>query len=244
MMKKFVLTIISALLLALMTLSLCGCFILPKYSDPKSIEIADEIYVNGFYDNLWVDGITVAEETPPDMETKYHYWWKVDNAPFDMYCAQNKEKLYWNPSIYCKKSEYEKVKAYYASPENYDYFIGTYLKDENHIKLDEQYEEYAEKAIEFIIALDSTFGVGGIFDPFEDRKITVDVEFLDWDRVTIYRISKDGFFTTLHMELAIYNGTLYRHVSSDDSKKQTVFYCFDDDVSRHMVDAFLSYEII
>ena len=109
---------------------------------------------------------------------------------------------------------------------------------------DEQYEEYAEKAIEFIIALDSTFGVGGIFDPFEDRKITVDVEFLDWDRVTIYRISKDGFFTTLHMELAIYNGTLYRHVSSDDSKKQTVFYCFDDDVSRHMVDAFLSYEII
>ena len=122
-------------------------------------------------------------------------------------------------AIYCKESQFEQVKAHYSNPSNYNYYIGRYLEDDTSVLLDKNDEEYAERAIKFLIDLDSTFGVGGIFDPFEDRKITVDVEFLDWDRVTIYRISKDGFFTTLHMELAIYNGTLYRHVSSDDSRQ-------------------------
>lgn len=233
--------LITLLIAASFTIGLSGCFLMQKYSDPKSIIIDGHTYVTGFYENLWPNGITVGEERPTYYESAYHYWWKVENAPFDMYCAQNKEALYWNPAIYCRESEFEEVNRYYSDPQNYDYFIGIYLEDEQHIRLSEQDEPYAERAIEFIIEMDNALGAGGIFDPLQDKKITLDAEFFDWDRVTIYRTSKDGFFTTLHMELAIYDGALYRQISYDESKKQTTFYVFDKDVSDYMVDLFEKY---
>lgn len=95
--------------------NLSACSILPKYSDPESMEIQGQKYVTGFYDNLWPVGITVSENEPAAFESKYHYWWKVENAPFDMYCAQNKEALYWKPAIYCKESQFEQVKAHYSN---------------------------------------------------------------------------------------------------------------------------------
>ena len=161
-----------------------------------------------------------------------------------MYCAQNKEALYWKPAIYCKESQFEQVKAHYSNALNYNYYIGRYLEDDTSVLLDKNDEEYAERAIKFIIDLDSTFGVGGLFDPFEDRKVTFNIELLDWDRVTIYRVSKDGFFTTLHMELAIYDGELYRYSSYDEEKRQTTFYSFDDDVSKHMVRLFNNLNVL
>ena len=221
---------------------LSGCSLLPEYSDPKSMEIEGEVYVTGFYENLWPDGITVGEDEPAVFESNYHNWWKVKNAPFNMYCAQNKEALYWNPAIYCKESEFKEVEAYYSDPENYNYYIGRYLEDDTSVLLGENDEEYAERAIRFIMELDNTFGVGGLFDPFEDRKVTYDVEWLDWDRVTIYRVSKDGFFTTLHMELAIYNGGLYDPI--DEQNGQTTFYRFDEDVSEYMAALFVELNVI
>ena len=74
--------------------------------------------MTGFYENLWVEGIVFGEDDIPDFETKYHIWWKVENAPFDMYCAQNKEALWWNPAIYCKKSQFDTVKNYYEDADN------------------------------------------------------------------------------------------------------------------------------
>ena len=242
-MKKSIITFISLIALFFMV-NLSACSILPKYSDPESMEIQGQKYVTGFYDNLWPVGITVSENEPAAFESKYHYWWKVENAPFDMYCAQNKEALYWKPAIYCKESQFEQVKAHYSNALNYNYYIGRYLEDDTSVLLDKNDEEYAERAIKFIIDLDSTFGVGGLFDPFEDRKVTFNIELLDWDRVTIYRVSKDGFFTTLHMELAIYDGELSRYSSYDEEKRQTTFYSFDDDVSKHMVRLFNNLNVL
>lgn len=242
-MKKSIIVFVLLIAVICMVI-LSGCSLLPKYSDPKSMEIDGEIYVTGFYDNLWPDGITVGEDEPAAFESKYHNWWKVENAPFDMYCAQNKEALYWNPTIYCKESQYDEVKDYYSNAENYNYYIGRYLEDDTSVLLGENDEEYAERAVKFIMELDNAFGAGGIFDPFEDRKVTFNVELFDWDRVTIYRVSKDGFFTTLHMELAIYDGGLYRYSSYDEKNMQTTFYRFDEDVSEYMVALFIKLNVL
>lgn len=240
-MKKVFCFLIVFIMAAVTAANLSGCSLLSKYNDPKSMEIDGEIYVTGFYDDLWADGITVGEDEPAAFESNYHYWWKVKNAPFDMYCAQNKEALYWNPAIYCKESQFDEVEAYYSDPENYDYYIGRYLEDDTSVLIGEEDEVYAEQAIKFIMQLDSA-GVGGLFDPLEDRKVTFNVEWLDWDRVTIYRTSKDGFFTTLHMELAIYNGELY--MAYDEQNGRTTFYRFDEDVSEHMVGLFGQYGML
>lgn len=224
--------------------SLSACSLLPKYSDPKSMGIDGEVYVTGFYDDLWPDGITIGEGEPAAFESKYYYWWKVENAPFDMYCAQNKEALYWKPAVYCKESQFDRVKQYYSDPENYDYYIGRYLEDDTSVLLDENDEEYAERAIDFMIKLDNALGAGGLFDPFRDAKVTLNAELFDWDRVTIYRVSKDGFFTTLHMELALYGGALYVYHSYDEQKSQTTFYRFEEDVSEHMASLFYKLNVL
>ena len=234
------LPIAAAAAVSLMCLS--GCFLLPNYNDPKSMEIDGETFVTGFYDGLWPVGITVGEEEPHAFESEYHTWWKVENAPFELYCAQNKEALYWNPAIYCKESEFDKVEAYYSDPENYNYYIGRYLEDESSVLLGEQDEPYAERAIQLIMQMDNTVGFGGIFDPFEDRKVTYEVEWLDWDRVTVFRTSKDGFFTTLHMELALYRGGLYKAYNEQDG--QTTFYRFDEDVSDYLAALFVERNVV
>lgn len=241
MKKLFCILIVSAMA-AVAAAGLSGCFLLPKYNDPASMEIEGEVYVTGFYDNLWPSGITVGEDEPAAFESRYHNWWKVENAPYDMYCAQNKEALYWTPAVYCKEGEFAEVEAYYSDPENYNYYIGRPLTDDADVLLGGEDEVYAERAIAFIMELDGTFGVGGIFDPLEDRKVVFNVEWFDWDRVTIYRTSKDGFFTTLHMELAVYNGGLYSPY--DEQNGQTTFYRFDEDVSEHMVGLFRKYGIL
>lgn len=50
-MKKSILTFISLIALIFMV-NLSACSILPKYSDPESMEIQEQKYVTGFYDNL------------------------------------------------------------------------------------------------------------------------------------------------------------------------------------------------
>ena len=238
MMRKLFRILIIMAIAAVGTASLSGCFLLPQYNDSNSMEIGGETYVTGFYDNLLASGISYHEPETAEFESKYHNWWKVEGAPFDMYCAQNKEALNWHPAIYCKQRQFDEVKAYYTNPDNYNYYIGMYLEYDTTVLLGEYDEEYAERAIEFIIELDNAFGAGGIFDPLEDRKITVSGEALDSDKVTIYRVSKDGFFTTIRLALTVYDGMLYCHHSYDEQKDQTTFYFFDEDVSRHMVNLF------
>ena len=240
-MKRYCLSLVAALLCVAY---LSGCSLLPQYSDPARMEIDGQTFVTGFYDHLWPDGIVVGEGEPAAFESEYHIWWKVDGAPFELYCAQNKEALYWNPAIYCRESEFEEVEAYYADPENYHFYIGRYLEEDTSVLLGNDDAAYAERAIGFIMELDSTFGVGGIFDPFMEKTVAFSGEVSGYDRVTIYRVSKDGFFTTLHMELAVCDGGLYRYRSYDEQKDQTIFYRFDDDVSEHMVNLFERYELI
>ena len=127
---KFVIKVFSLfasiVMIASITMFTSACSFLPKYSNPESIDIDGETYMTGFYENLWVEGIVFSEDDTPNFETEYHIWWKVENALFDLYCAQNKEALWWNPAIYCKKSQFDTVKNYYEDADNFNYYAGLY----------------------------------------------------------------------------------------------------------------------
>ena len=141
---------------------LSACAFLPAYRDPERIEIGGEAYVSGFYENLWPDGIAFGEDDPPAFETEYRLWWEVMGAPFSLYCAQNKEALYWNPTIYCKESESEEIGAYYADTGNFDYSMGLYgdsHKDER-IKLNGADTALLEKAISLNARIQENAGKG------------------------------------------------------------------------------------
>ena len=236
--KKFIALLLAAVIAA-MTLGLTGCFLLPKYNDPTSMEINGETYVSGFYDNLWPVGITVAADESPAFESKYHKWWKVKNAPFDMYCAQNNEALYWKPAIYCKESEFEEVKAYYADTANYDYYIGGWETGTPQIELtDESDKSYAERAICFRREV-----TGGISDSFNDSLVTVevDIDLLNWQRGAIYRVSRDDFFTTSREEWAVLSDGVYFFYEYDDTCGTATFYSLEADVSAYLAALFEKY---
>lgn len=142
--------------------ALAACSLLPSHRDPARIEIGGEAYVSGFYENLWPDGIAFGEDDPPAFETEYHLWWEVAGAPFSLYCAQNKEALYWNPTVYCKESESEEAGAYYADAKNFDYYMGLYgdsHKDER-IKLGGADTALLEKAISLNARIQENAGKG------------------------------------------------------------------------------------
>ena len=220
--------------------SLSGCFWLPSCNDPESMEIDGETYVSGFYDGLYVVGISYRAPETAAFESQYHNWWKVGGASFEMYCAQNKEALNWTPAVYCRESEFDQAKAYYTDTANYDYYIGGWEEGAPRVKLSEEDgTEYAERAMQ--CKADVT---GGVSDGHENRLVTVGTENFDWYRAVIYRMSKDGIFTTEQSEWAIYSDNLYVFSGYDGEKRQATFYRTDEDVSAHMVSLFKEYGLL
>ena len=240
MKSKFLIRSAAAMALAAAFFMLSGCFLLPKYNDPASMEIGGERYVRGFYDELYVVGIPYQEPETAAFDSPYHHWWKVDGTPFELYCAQNKEALNWTPAVYCRESEFDRVSAYYANTAHYDYYIGGREEGAPRVKLSENDgTAYAERAIQF-----KAGAKGGIFDPYKDRLVDVKVEYLDWYRAVIYRVSQDGLFTTERSEWAICDDRLYIAHGHDEEEGLTTFYSPDEDVSEHMVNLFRQYGLI
>lgn len=203
---KFVIKVFSLfasiVMIASITMFTSACSFLPKYSNPESIEIDGETYMTGFYENLWVEGIVFSEDDTPNFETEYHIWWKVENALFDLYCAQNKEALWWNPAIYCKKSQFDKVKNYYADTDNFNYYTGLYgdSNKSNRILLDGNLNySLLEEAIVLNMQIEANLGKGLLTgkEDFSDIEVHVPSDEILPVQPVLYRVSKDGFFTTI-----------------------------------------------
>ena len=210
---------------------LSACAFLPAYRDPERIEIGGEAYVSGFYENLWPDGIAFGEDDPPAFETEYRLWWEVMGAPFSLYCAQNKEALYWNPTIYCKESESEEIGAYYADTGNFDYSMGLYgdsHKDER-IKLNGADTALLEKAISLNARIQENAGKG---------LLTGKKDF------SFYRVSKDGFFTTIQNEWLVAGGNLYIFGSYDGDTDMYTAYIIDSAASAYMIALLNKYGLL
>ena len=219
-----------------------GCSLLHDHSDPKSVKIDGKTYVTGFYENLWTDGIPYLREEPADYESKTHQWWKLRDTPFDMYCAEHKEALIWQPAVYCLEGQYDKAKAYYKDPQNYDYYIGIYLDDDNHVKADGD-RRLLEEVVSAAMQFEQTALRGGVFDPYRDKKVTYGVAWLEWQRPTVYRVSRDGLFTTIHLELAIYDGKLL--IPHTGGESESAFYdLFPEEAGSYVIELFYKYGII
>ncbi|MCD8309513.1 MAG: hypothetical protein LUD19_06635 [Clostridia bacterium] len=211
-------------------------------SDPDSVEIDGSTYVNGFYDDLYFSGFAYREYDTASFETDNHYWWKVEEAPFEMYCAQHKEKSWWSPVAYCKENELDAVTAYYADIANYDYYIGIYADDTAQILLDSDVNTaLLESAISKNIELDNATGVGGIFDPYKDIKITISYGDRAGIQPVLYRVSNDGLFTTVQSEWIIYDNNFYIFGVYDGSSDTYSAYKIDEEASEYIIGLFSIY---
>ena len=216
----------SIVMIASITIITSACSFFPKYSNPESIDIDGEIYMSGFYEYLWVEGIVFGENDIPDFETKYHFWWKVENAPFDMYCAQNKEALWWNPAIYCKKSQFDTVKNYYENADNFNYYVGLYgdSNKDSRILLDGNLNySFLEEAIVLNMQIKAYLEKGSLTGKKDFSDIEVHVpsaEILPVQPV-LYRISKDGFFTTIQNSWIVTKKEIYIEGVYDGEAEQS-----------------------
>ena len=219
-------SIASVVMIASITILTSACSFLPKYSDPESIDIDGETYMTGFYENLWVEGIVFSEDDIPNFETKYHIWWKVENAPFDMYCAQNKEALYWNPTIYCKKNQFDTVKNYYADTNNFNYYTGLYgdSNKDSRIRLDGELNySLLEEAIALNMQIEASSGKGHLTEKenLSDIEIHIPSDEILPIQPVLYRVSKDGFFTTIQNSWIVTKNAVYIEGMYDGETEQS-----------------------
>ena len=183
-------------------------------------------YMTGFYENLWVEGIVFGEDDIPDFETKYHIWWKVENAPFDMYCAQNKEALYWNPTIYCKKNQFDTVKNYYADTNNFNYYTGLYgdSNKDSRTRLDGELNySLLEEAIALNMQIEASSGKGHLTEKenLSDIEIHIPSDEILPIQPVLYRVSKDGFFTTIQNSWIVTKNAVYIEGMYDGETEQS-----------------------
>lgn len=216
----------SIVMIASITIITSACSFLPKYSNPESIDIDGETYMTGFYENLWGEGIVFGEDDIPDFETKYHIWWKVENAPFDMYCAQNKEALYWNPTIYCKKNQFDTVKNYYADTNNFNYYTGLYgdSNKDSRIRLDGELNySLLEEAIALNMQIEASSGKGHLTEKenLSDIEIHIPSDEILPIQPVLYRVSKDGFFTTIQNSWIVTKNAVYIEGMYDGETEQS-----------------------
>lgn len=228
--------------------ALAACSLLPSHRDPARIEIGGEAYVSGFYENLWPDGIAFGEDDPPAFETEYHLWWEVAGTPFSLYCAQNKEALYWNPTVYCKESESEEAGAYYADAKNFDYYMGLYgdsHKDER-IKLGGADTALLEKAISLNARIQENAGKGLLTGKKDFSDIEISIPYAEVLPVqpVFYRMSKDGFFTTIQNEWLVADGNLYIFGSYDGDTDMYTAYIIDSAASAYMIALLNKYGLL
>lgn len=243
-------SIASVVMIASITILTSACSFLPKYSDPESIDIDGETYMTGFYENLWVEGIVFSEDDIPNFETKYHIWWKVENAPFDMYCAQNKEALYWNPTIYCKKNQFDTVKNYYADTNNFNYYTGLYgdSNKDSRIRLDGELNySLLEEAIALNMQIEASSGKGHLTEKenLSDIEIHIPSDEILPIQPVLYRVSKDGFFTTIQNSWIVTKNAVYIEGMYDGETEQSyTAYKISSEANEYILKLLFEHDIV
>ena len=243
-------SIASVVMIASITILTSACSFLPKYSNPESIDIDGETYMTGFYENLWVEGIVFSEDDIPNFETKYHIWWKVENAPFDMYCAQNKEALYWNPTIYCKKNQFDTVKNYYADTNNFNYYTGLYgdSNKDSRIRLDGELNySLLEEAIALNMQIEASSGKGHLTEKenLSDIEIHIPSDEILPIQPVLYRVSKDGFFTTIQNSWIVTKNAVYIEGMYDGETEQSyTAYKISSEANEYILKLLFEHDIV
>ena len=237
-------------LLALAALLMPACSLLPQYRDPESIVIDGATYVSGFYQDLWVEGIRFAEGDEPDFRTDYHAWWKVEGGPFDLYCAQHDEKLWWNPAVYCRQDQFEAVKSHYANPLHFDYWIGLYgdSNKESRVRLEGgEDRSLLEEAVSLNMRVEAS-GQAGIFGEREDfayLEVHIPEDEILSVQPVLYRVSKDSFFTTIQNSWILTGDGIYVKGFYDGETEQTyTAYRLSEEASKRIMELLAEHGIL
>lgn len=220
-MKKY--PVLSLLIVALTS---CGTF------SPNSVTINGDTYKTGFYkyygDNLHVLGIESRDfSTSEHQEGKYHFW-KFEHKTYHMYFGEHEDTVLWNPTLYCLSTELKDAKQFYSDLENYSYYIGEWSKEETFLKVeDEKYHSAIEQAIKTMVT-----------KPFSRRKRTK-LELSFDDRLTVFRMSNDGLFTTTRDEFFYVEelGVIYLETYFADSG-DCIYYTFSKENNELLVDLY------
>ncbi|MDE7076654.1 MAG: hypothetical protein K2O62_04970 [Clostridia bacterium] len=227
---KFKILAVIICLTALVFASFSGCALLPKYRDPKSVTIDDEIYVGKFYGDMYAR-LEYKEDKTRLFETKYHYWWRLEDSTFDLYYCRNKESLLWDPALYCKKSQFEEIKSYYANPDNFDYYIG--LED---IHLNRQTQkltgELNGELLEQILVYNKKVAYPLLT---KEKKDKLYLSGVDYVKPLVYRVSKDGLFSFGSGPWIYYKERVYYFDYMDGRTNEYKVYVPSDELSDYII---------
>ena len=244
-MKRTIKSGVVLIFLLLLIVSGCKFFpvgLVPYYRDPKSITIDGEEYVSGFYDNLHVVGLEYKESATCLFSTDTHYWWHLEDSMFDMYYCLHKESLYWNPALYCKKDQLEKLRNYYLDTDNFDCYIGLYLEDKEHIQVSDGTDrEMAEQALAVIWDIEYSSPIAAK-QKYQSKSLYLEEG--NYRRPTIYRKSKDGLFSTTHLAWMYYEENIYVIDTFDGHDSTYDVYVIDSNLNSYIVSMLKRYGFV
>ena len=216
--------------LLLVVLTSCGTF------SPNSVTIDGKTYKTGFYkcygSNLHVLGIEARDfSTSEHREGRYHFW-KFNHPTYQMYFGELEDTQFWNPTLYCLNTELKAAKQFYSDLDNYSYYIGEWSQEETYVKVeDEKYHAAIEQAIKVMVTT-----------PFSRRKKD-QIDFTSLDRVTVFRQSNDGLFTTTRNEFFYKEevGFVYLDTYFADSG-DCIYYTFSKENTELLIELYKSYK--
>ena len=164
-------------------------------SGPDKVTINGTVYVTGFYEKLYPDEFTLSKETYMADETEFR---ELEHDLFSMMHADIGP--YTAGTVYCKENQLSEAEAYYADPDNYNYYcrVGVYTKDSDPDFYDitgqidpDKFKELRKYAIE------SSYDPFNIFKVGNAEKIEIDApDEEDAPTIIFYKNSKDGLFTS------------------------------------------------
>lgn len=227
---KFKILAIIVCLTALVFASFSGCALLPKYSDPKSVTIDGEKYVGNFYGDMYAN-LEYKEDETCLFDTKYHYWWHLEDSTFDLYYCRNKESMLWFPALYCKKSQFEEIKSYYANPDNFEYYIG--LEDKKGNKQTQKLTgDLNGELLERILSYEEKVKYPILS---KEKKDVLHLDYVDYVKPLVYRVSKDGLFSLGSGTWIYYQERVYYFDYMDGRTDEYKVYVPSDEISDYII---------
>jgi len=237
-------------LFCLLLLSLTGCGainrVISGFVVPTSVTIEGVTYRSGFYGELYpmfevgdIGSDTLQKDILYD--DGMHKFRRVDFERHDWVHSYIGE--YSGGVVYCAENEWEQMLDYYANPINFEYYygVGYYI---------------SEKAVN-IPAIDPqkfdellAFGKENEYNPFGERsnekvmqkaRKIPEAEFQEG--VCFYKVSKDGYFTTIKSPMYfVHNGKLLLVFFHDAGLDEVVAVDVPDKLGQYFIDLMEQYQ--
>ena len=250
-MKKFMLP-----LFCLFLLSLTGCGVIDRVVEgnvvPTRVTIEGVTYLSGFYGELYplfgevgnIGSETLQKEIIYDDGTRKFR--RVDFKGHDWVHSYIGE--YTGGIVYCAENEWGKMRDYYANPYNFEYYcgIGYFISEKA-----EKIPEIDSQKFDELLA----FGKENEYKPFDQRSSDKamqnahrlpEAEF--HGGVCFYKVSNDGYFTTLQSPMYfMHDGKLLLVLFHDGGRnnggiEEVVSIDVPDELGKYFLDLMERYQ--